>query len=70
MDDVVARPKAQISLAEMERRRKIVRQADADNRIEGIFRDSASDEIFDAFIRGDIEVTEMVPLLKAQAVPK
>jgi hypothetical protein len=65
MDDIAVKPKAKISDAEMERRRKIVRQADADNRIEGITRDPRTAPIFDAYIRGDIEVTEMVSRVKA-----
>jgi predicted nucleic acid-binding Zn-ribbon protein len=52
------------SAEEMQRRRDAVRQADADNRIEGIFRDPASNEIFAAFIRGDFELRELVPRLK------
>jgi hypothetical protein len=65
MDDIAIKPGARISNAEMERRRKIVRQADADNRIEGVTRDPRTTPIFDAYIRGDIEVTEMVPRVKA-----
>jgi hypothetical protein len=40
--------------------------ADAENRLEGISRVPESDEVFEAYIRGDIEVTEMVPRLKAR----
>lgn len=70
MDDVIVRPQATISAAEMERRRKIVRQADANNRIEGIFRGAETDAIVEAFIRGDIAVTDMVPLFAAQPTPR
>ena len=67
MDDIVstrpARSKA-LSRAEMARRRKIVRQADANNRIEGIFREPATDAVVDAFLRGDIEATDMVSLFR------
>ena len=59
-------PRPKISADEMERRREIVRQADASNRLEGQFRDSASNTIFEAYVCGDIEVTDMVPLFKAQ----
>jgi Antitoxin VbhA len=55
-----------ISAEEMDRRREMVRQADASNRLEGQIRDPASDPIFETYIRGDIEVTDMVPLFKAQ----
>jgi hypothetical protein len=65
MDEVATKPRAKISAEEMERRRKAVRRADASNRIEGIYRDSTTDLIFDAFVRGDIEVTDIVPRLKA-----
>ena len=53
-------PKPPISPEEMERRREAVRQADANNRIEGIFRDAATDEICEAFIRGEIEAGDLV----------
>ena len=58
--------KAKISPEEMERRRRHVEIADADNRIEGIFRDRDSDGVFDAYIAGEIEVTEIGPLLMAR----
>jgi len=68
MDDIVStrpvRSKA-ISAAEMERRRQALRQADASNRIEGLFRRRASAPIFEAFIHGDIELDEVLPRLKA-----
>jgi hypothetical protein len=63
---IAEKRKSRITEAEMERRREAVRQADADNRLEGIYRDPDSDAIFEAFIRGEIEVTDMVPLLKAR----
>jgi hypothetical protein len=69
MDDLTNRspkkPAPTITAEEIARRRKAVEQADANNRIEGIFRDPASDEIFEAFIRGDIELDDLVPRLKA-----
>ena len=68
MDDIAAgtKTKARISAEEVARRREALRQADASNRIEGIFRDPESDAVFEAHIRGDIDVTEIVPRLKAQ----
>jgi hypothetical protein len=66
MDDIAIQPKARISAAEMERRRKALRSADAHNRIEGVFRGPETDDLFEAAVRGDIEVTEIVPLLKAR----
>jgi hypothetical protein len=57
--------KPRISAEEMERRREALRQADASNRIEGVFRGPETDPIFEAFIRGEIEVEEINPRLKA-----
>ena len=73
MDDITTaatRTKLRISAEESARRREIVRRADAHNRIEGIFRDPASDAVFEAFVRGEIDVTEIVPRLKAQLTPR
>ncbi len=70
MDDIAPRVTPKISAAEVERRRKIVRQADANNRLEGVYRDPATDEIFDAYVRGDIAAAEMIPLLKAKSVAR
>jgi len=66
----VITPKAKINDAEIERRRKIVRQADANNRIEGIFRGPETDAIVASFVRGDIEVRDMTQLLKALPDPR
>jgi hypothetical protein len=60
------KPKSKISDEEVARRREIVRIGDAENRLEGIFRDPESNAIFEAYVRGEIEVTEIVPRLKAQ----
>jgi hypothetical protein len=54
-----------ISAEEVARRREVVRQADANNHIEGIVRSSATNPIFEAYIQGEITVTELVPRLKA-----
>lgn len=70
MDDVIVTPPAKISTAEMDRRRKIIRRADASNRIEGVFRGPETDAIVEAFVRGDIEVTDMIPLFAAQPAPR
>ena len=67
MDGITPRPKARISDAEMERRRKALRQADASNRLEGVFRDPASDAIFEAYVRGEIEATDILPRLNADS---
>ncbi len=66
----VITPKTKINAAESERRRKIVRQADANNRIEGIFREPETDAIVASFVRGDIEARDMTRLLKALPDPR
>jgi Antitoxin VbhA len=65
MDDITAVKSAKPISAKETARREVLRRADAHNRIEGIDRDPASDPVFEAFVRGDIEVTEIVPRLKA-----
>lgn len=65
MDDIVTKPRVKISAADIERRREALRQADASNRIEGQFRSPESAPVFDAFIRGEIELDEVLPRLKA-----
>ena len=65
--NVVARkePRTSVSAEEMERRREALRRADAHNRIEGIHRERESDPIFEAYIRGEIDESELVPRLEA-----
>jgi hypothetical protein len=70
MDDIATRPKASIGAAEMERRRKFVRLADAENRLEGITRRPESDAVFDAYIHGEIEATEIIARLNALPSPR
>jgi hypothetical protein len=69
MDDAApaigTRAKTRIDAEEVERRRARVRRARAHGQIEGISLDHNADPIFDAYIRGEIEVTDMVPRLKA-----
>ncbi|MET3600695.1 antitoxin VbhA family protein [Martelella mangrovi] len=55
--------KARISDAEMEKRRQIVKSADHSNAMEGLKRDPATDHIFEAFIRGDIEAGDIDSML-------
>ena len=61
----VMQPKPKISAAEMERRREALRRADAHNRIEGQFPSPESTEIFEAFIRGDLDRNQILPRLNA-----
>lgn len=59
--NVIARQKPQtaISAHEMERRREAVRQAYGNNRIEGLSCTPEADEIFQSFVRGEIELREV-----------
>ena len=65
--NVIARAKTRlkISAAEMERRQEALRQADASNRIEGVFREPETDAIFEALTQGEVDDDEAVRLLKA-----
>ncbi|WFU07272.1 hypothetical protein QA648_34955 (plasmid) [Rhizobium sp. CB3171] len=53
-----------ISAEEIERRRDIIRRVDHENLLEGQRRHPETDHIFEAFINGEIEVSEMMPRLK------
>ena len=59
------KPKPRISAAEMERRREALRQADASNRIEGLYPSVATTAIYEQFIRGEIELDEIWPRVQA-----
>jgi Antitoxin VbhA len=65
MGEVKTKAKPRISAKEMARRKEAVRWADAHNRIEGLKRSPATDAIYDAFVRGDIEFDDILPRLKA-----
>jgi Antitoxin VbhA len=58
-----------ITADEIARRREALRQADANNRLEGIVREPATDEIFEAHIRGEITSAELTARLKALPHP-
>ena len=62
---VTDEPKPKISAEERERRREAVREADADNRIEGQFSSAEGAEVFEAFIRGDFDHSEIRQRLNA-----
>ncbi|MEO1988902.1 antitoxin VbhA family protein (plasmid) [Martelella lutilitoris] len=55
--------KMRISDAEMEKRRRLVNSADHSNAMEGLKRDPATDHIFEAFIRGDIDADDIDTML-------
>jgi hypothetical protein len=50
---------------EIERRRKIVEAAYHNNLMAGIERDQAIDLIYEAFIRGDIDITDVLPAIRS-----
>jgi hypothetical protein len=64
---IVARKRGPaIDDAEVERRRANVHMAGAENRLEGIARNPATDKIFNAYVRGEIDATDIVLRLRAQ----
>jgi hypothetical protein len=68
MDDIRAKPakkrKLKVSARETTLRLHAVRQAQANTRIEGISSSTDTKPVFDAFVRGEIDVHEIVPHLK------
>jgi hypothetical protein len=50
---------------EVERRRRIVEEAHHNNLMAGIRRDPETGPIYEAFIRGDIEVTDLLPAIRS-----
>jgi hypothetical protein len=62
---VISETKPKISAEEVEIRRDAVRYAVSHNRIEGQSLDAESAAIFDAFVRGEIERSEIRPRLNA-----
>ena len=61
----IVETKPEISESEMERRREALRYAVSHNRIEGQFLDAESAAVFDAFVRGEIDKSEIRPRLNA-----
>jgi flagellar biosynthesis component FlhA len=57
-------PRPKITHEEMERRRRAVEKAAHSSAMEGARRDPRTDHIFDAFVRGDIEISDMIPMIK------
>jgi Antitoxin VbhA len=73
MDDIkTAKDTAKpgVASAEVARRRRALRQADANNRLEGIFREPATDAIFEKHVRGEINSSEMMAQLRAMPQPR
>jgi hypothetical protein len=50
---------------EVERRRRIVEAAHHNNLMAGIERDPTTDPIFEAFIRGDIDIMDILPAIRS-----
>ena len=65
--DVIARKKPTISISqeEMERRREAVRRANAHLRLEDLRPDPVSMEVYEEFIRGEIELQDVRPRIQA-----
>jgi len=61
----VSKENLKISAEEMARRREALRRADAHSRIEGQFRSPKTEPIFEAFVRGEIDLDDIVPRIKA-----
>lgn len=53
-----------LSAEEVDRRRRIVRDAYHSNRIEGLSANPAVEHVFEAFIAGEIEAHDIVPRLR------
>lgn len=64
--ELTTKTRPRISAAEKKRRKEAVRNGDAHNRIEGLVRTPETDAIFEAYVRGEIEASELVPRIKAQ----
>jgi hypothetical protein len=62
-----AHPK--ISAEETERRRRAVDKAAYSSAMEGARHDPRTDHIFDAFVRGEIELRDMIPMIKRALGP-
>jgi hypothetical protein len=53
-----------ISAEEMEKRRRVVEAAAHSSLMSGAKRDPRTDLIFEAFVRGEIELSDMIPMIK------
>jgi hypothetical protein len=64
VDDFTLPIKAKLSAAEIDRRREAVSQAAANARLEGQFSSADSEAIFDRYIQGELEIGDVIGLLK------
>lgn len=65
VDDPIHGTAFKITAAEMHRRREAIRQAEANTRLAGQSCSPEAEAIFEAFVRGEIEVTDILPRLQA-----
>jgi hypothetical protein len=66
MDDIVKPARAKLSAAEIDRRREAVSEAAANARLEGQFSSPESEAIFDRYVQGELEIGDVLNLLKGQ----
>jgi Antitoxin VbhA len=64
MDDFVKPTRAKLSASEIDRRREAVSQAAANARLEGQFSSPESEAIFDRYVQGELEIGDVIGLLK------
>lgn len=65
MTEVQQEPlRPRISAEEVERRRRAVQAAAHSSDMEGVRRDPRTDDVFEAFVRGDIDMPDMIPMIK------
>lgn len=64
MDAFVQPTIVKLSAAEIDRRREAVSQAAANARLEGQFSSPESEAIFDRYVQGELEIGEVISLLK------
>jgi hypothetical protein len=64
MDDLVQTVRPTISADEIQRRREALATASANARLEGQFSSPASEAIFDRYVQGELEIGDVIALLK------
>jgi hypothetical protein len=64
MDDIVKPARAKLSAAEIDRRREAVSEAATNARLEGQISSPESEAIFDRYIQGELEIGDVLGLLK------
>jgi hypothetical protein len=64
MDDFVKTVRPKISADEIQRRREALATASANARLEGQFSSPESEAIFDRYVQGELEIGDVIGLLK------